>query len=317
MMKIIDTHCDALYKLQLAHRGKYYGIEPLQFKDSSQLDTNLSRLHKGNVIVQFFAVFIEPDVPFEEKWQYALEQIDLFYTDVLGKNPCMKHIKKWEDLNHLKDGEIGAVLTLEGAEPFGNDLVKLRHLYRLGVLSIGLTWNVANLCADGAGEPRGGGLTLLGKEVVKLNNEYKVLTDVSHLSVKSFWDVMEHADYPIASHSNARKLCDHPRNLYDDQIKAMFEKRGMIHLVFNPPFIKKDSETASIADLIKHIDHLCAQGGEELIGFGSDFDGISDYVNELENASHYPKLINELLKYYSEDVVKGFAYQNFLDHYPR
>lgn len=316
-MKIIDTHCDALYKLQLARRGKYYGTQSLQFKNSSQLDTNLSRLQRGKVVVQFFAVFIESDVPFEEKWQYALEQIDLFYTDVLGENAHMKHIKKWEDINHLKAGEIGAVLTLEGAEPFGNDLVKLRHLYRLGVLSIGLTWNVANLCADGAGEPRGGGLTLLGKEVVTLNNEHKVLTDVSHLSITGFWDVMAYADYPIASHSNAREICDHPRNLYDDQIKAMFEKGGMIHLVFNPPFIKKDSETASIADLIKHVDHLCALGGEGLIGFGSDFDGISDYVSELENASHYPNLIHELLKYYSEEEVKGFAYQNFLDHYSR
>src|SRR5690625_6021053 len=96
----------------------------------------------------------------------------------------MKHMTSWSDLDDLQDGEIGAVLTLEGAEAFGNDLVKLRHLYRVGVMSVGLTWNVANLCADGAGEPRGGGLTLLGKEVVRLNNEHHVFTDVSHSTVK-------------------------------------------------------------------------------------------------------------------------------------
>ncbi|SHG75068.1 dipeptidase [Ornithinibacillus halophilus] len=316
-MKVIDTHCDALLKLQLAKRGTPYGQELLTFTDSVELETNLGFLNKGEVMAQFFAIFIEPEIPSDEKWQHALEQVDLFYTEVLGKNPQMKHIRKWEDFDSLKSGEIGAVLTLEGADAFGNDLTKLRHLYRLGVLSIGLTWNNANLCADGAGEPRGGGLTLLGKEVVELNNEHRVFTDVSHLSVKGFWEVMELAKYPIASHSNARAICDHRRNLDDEQIKAMFANNGLIHVVFNPPFINKDRHDASIADLIKHIDHLCELGGEKQIGFGSDFDGIISFVDDLENASKYQNLINELLKHYSEDVVRGFAYQNFLDHRPK
>src|SRR5690625_1594995 len=126
----------------------------------------------------------------------------------------------------FRKDEIGAVLTLEGAEAIGNNLVKLRHLYRLGVLSIGLTWNNANLCADGAGEPRGGGLTLLGKEVGSLNNENLIFTDVAHLSVNSMWDDVEYADDPVASHSNAREICEHGRDLADDQIKAMFEENG-------------------------------------------------------------------------------------------
>src|SRR5690625_3179761 len=120
----------------------------------------------------------------------------------------MKHIKAWSDLNKLNADEIGAVLTLEGADAFGNDLMKLRQLYRLGVLSLGMTWNNANLCADGAGEPRGGGLTLLGKEVIELNNKHQVLTDVSHSTERGFWEIIERADYPIASHSNSRVICE-------------------------------------------------------------------------------------------------------------
>jgi len=315
-LKIIDTHCDALLKLQLSQRN-YDHSNLLNFTNAAELDCSYERLEKGGVAVQFFAIFIHPDVPSDEKWQHALEQVDLFYTEVLGKNPNMKHIKAWDEMDRLKDDEIGAVLTLEGADAFGNDLMKLRQLYRLGVLSLGMTWNNANLCADGAGEPRGGGLTLLGKEVVQLNNEHHVLTDVSHATVKGFWDIVELADYPIASHSNARAICDHRRNLYDDQAKAMFEKGGLVHVVFNPPFINKDSEDASISDVIKHIDHLCSLGGVGQIGFGSDFDGISSFVTNLEDASHYPNLINELLKHYSEDEVKGFAYQNFLNHRPK
>lgn len=315
-MQIIDTHCDALLKLQLAKRGAFYKQEPLNFSNAEEIETNFARLQAGGVKVQFFAVFLYPDLPSDEKWQHALEQIDLFYTEILGKNPAMKHIKRWEDIDSLKDGEIGAVLALEGADAFGNDLMKLRQLYRLGVLSIGLTWNNANLCADGAGEPRGGGLTLLGKDVVRLNNEHRVFTDVSHLSVRGFWEVMELADYPFASHSNAKALRDHPRNLDDDQAKAMFQKGGLIDVVFCLDFIQEGPKEIVIPDLIKHIDHFCSIGGVNQVGIGSDFDGISAHIKELENASKFQNLINELQKHFSEEEVKGFAYRNFLEHRP-
>lgn len=315
-MKIFDTHCDALLKLQRAKRNALFNGELLDFQHSKELDTNFERLQAGGVKVQFFAVFIHPDFPSDEKWQHALEQINLFYSEILGKNPLMKHIKTWQDIDSLKSDEIGAVLTLEGADAFGNDLMKLRQLYRLGVLSIGLTWNNANLCADGVGDPRGAGLTVLGKRVVGLNNEHHVFTDVSHLSLNGFWDVMELAKYPIASHSNARSLCDHPRNLNDEQIKAMFNKNGMIDVVFCPQFINKDSEQATISDLIRHVDHFCSLGGIKNIGIGSDFDGISAYITDLNNASEFPNLINELQKHYSEAEVEGFAYRNFLEHRP-
>lgn len=145
-----------------------------------------------------------------------------------------------------------------------------------------------------------------------LNNEYGVLTDVSHLSEKGFWDVMNLAEYPFASHSNAAAICEHPRNLNDDQVKAMFARGGHVHVVFYPPFIN-GNQTAEIPELIKHIEHLCSLGGVKQIGLGSDFDGMDFYTNGLHNSSDFPVLINELLKSFSEDEVKGFAYQNFLN----
>src|SRR5699024_6109592 len=138
-MNIIDTHCDVLLKLQMAERGQKFGQKPIRFQDSGKLDSNLNRLTQGGVQVQFFAIFIEPSVPSDEKWQHALEQVDLFYTEIVEKHPEIKHIMKWSDLDSLKDNEMGAVLTLEGADAFGDDLAKLRHLYRLGVMEIGLT----------------------------------------------------------------------------------------------------------------------------------------------------------------------------------
>jgi len=307
-MNIIDLHCDALLKLQEAHGT-------LRFADAPELQTNKTRLQHGQIKVQCFAIFIEPDIKGDQKFQVVLEQIDYFYKEVLGKNPDMVHIKDWSDFDRLKIGQIGAMLTLEGVDAIGNDLAKLHILYQLGVRSIGLTWNQANLAADGAGEPRGGGLTLFGKEVVEFNNEHQILTDVSHLSDKGIREVIELAKYPIASHSNARAICHHLRNLTDEQAQAMFEKGGLIHVVYHPPFVKEAGEV-TISDLIKHIDHFCSLGGVKQIGFGSDFDGISTFITNLDDASKSQNLINQLLKYYSEDVVRGFAYQNFLDHRP-
>lgn len=307
-MNIIDLHCDVLWRL-----WETKGV--LRFADAPELQANKARLHQGQVKAQCFAIFIEPELPSDQKFQVALEQIDYFYQEVLGRNPDMVHIKDWSDFDRLKIGQIGAMLTLEGVDAIGNDFAKLHILYQLGVRSVGLTWNNANLAADGAGEPRGGGLTLLGKEIVSLNNQHQIFTDVSHLSDKGIWDVIELAQYPIASHSNARTLCNHPRNLTDEQAAAMFKKGGLIHVVYNPPFIKETGK-ATITDLVKHIDHFCSLGGVKQIGFGSDFDGITSFVVDLEDASKQQNLINELLKHYSEDEVRGFAGQNFLDHRP-
>ncbi|MFP5112381.1 dipeptidase [Bacillaceae bacterium C204] len=307
-MNIIDLHCDALMKLQEA-QGK------LRFADAQELQTNKTRLQQGQIKVQCFAIFIEPEIKGDQKFQVVLEQIDYFYKEVLGKNPDMVHIKAWSDFDRLKIGQIGAMLTLEGVDAIGNDLAKLHILYQLGVRSVGLTWNQANLAADGAGEPRGAGLTLFGKEIVEFNNEHQILTDVSHLSDQGIWEVIELAKYPIASHSNARALCNHLRNLTDEQAQAMFAKGGLIHVVYHPPFVKESGE-ATISDLVKHIDHFCSLGGVKQIGFGSDLDGITTFITNLEDASKSQNLINELLKYYPEEVVRGFAYQNFLDHRP-
>lgn len=307
-MKVIDMHCDVLLRL-------YESKGEMKFENSPELDTNFERLIKGGVRVQAFAIFIWPEMKSDEKFQAALDQIHYFYTDVLGNNPNMKLIKDWADFDHLKEGEIGALLTLEGVDAIGNDLQKLTILHQLGVRSIGLTWNNANLAADGAGEKRAAGLTSFGREIVQFNNQHKILTDVSHLSEKAFWDVMEEADYPIASHSNAKAKCDHVRNLSDEQAKAMFAKGGMIHVVYCPQFVKEQGEV-TIEDLIQHIDHFCSLGGIKQIGLGSDFDGIESKIVNLEDASMHPNLLNELLQKYSEEEVRGFAYQNFLDHRP-
>ncbi|UOE92622.1 dipeptidase [Alkalihalobacillus sp. LMS39] len=305
-MRVIDTHCDALLKLWEDRRRDF---------TSNDIETNIHRLREGNVWIQCFAIFVEPTIKNDQKFQVVLDQIQLFFEKVITPNPQMKHIKSWEDIMQLEENETGAILTLEGVDPIGDDLERLKLLYHLGVLSVGLTWNQANLCADGIGEPRGAGLTCLGKDLVSLNNEHRILTDVSHLSEAGFWDVLETAHYPIATHSNAKSLCSHRRNLTDEQLKAMIKKQAPIGVVFHPYFLENEG-TATIASIVNHIEHVCSLGGKQQICFGSDFDGIPSTVSGLHHAGDYQNLINELLKHFTEEEVRGFAYQNFLNHLP-
>jgi len=307
-MHVIDLHCDALYKIWESG-GK------LHYTDAPELETNRNRLLEGQVRLQGYAVFVDPELPDPLKFQSCLDQIHYFYAEVLEKHPEILHITDWSQIARLQPGQIGALLTLEGVDPIGNDLHKMHLLYRLGVRSVGLTWNYANLAADGALEPRGAGLTTFGRELVTVYNKYNMLTDVSHLCERAFWDVIEIADHPIASHSNARALLDHPRNLTDEQALAMFGRQAMVHVVYCPYFVQ-DTEIVTISQLITHIDHFCALGGVQHIGLGSDFDGIYTHIQGLEHAGQTQRLIDELLKHYTEEQVRGFAHENFIRHLP-
>lgn len=302
-MKIIDSHCDALLKL--------WENENRSFANDDAIQVNFERMLEGNVQIQCFALFAEPFLKNDEKFHAIMKQVELFYRYIL-REQNVKHIKDWSDLYSLKQNEIGAILTLEGMDAIGDDLDRLKLLYELGVRSVGITWNHANLCGDGVLENRGAGLSNLGVEVVKLNNDRDVLTDVSHLSERGFWDCVEHSEYLWASHSNAKAIRNHPRNLTDEQIKAIIQKQGLIGIVFYPLFLT-DEDEATFDDIIKHIDHICSLGGKEHICFGSDFDGIPITVNDFEHAGKYQAFVEQLLKHFSEKDVIGFTRQNFLN----
>ncbi|WP_221564481.1 dipeptidase [Alkalihalobacillus sp. TS-13] len=301
-MKIFDAHCDALLKL--------WRDPQLTFSDSEHLQVSYPGLKEAGAKIQCFAVYVPEDVVGDARFQAAIEMIDIFYEKIVKPYPDMKLIQTKEDISLLREGDIGVMLTLEGCGPIANDLSRLRTLLHLGVRSVGLTWNFANDLADGVREIRQAGLSNLGKEAVSLLDEEKVWTDVSHLAEAGFWDVMELTDYVIASHSNVQKLCNHPRNLNDRQINALIEKDAVMGITFVPYFLKTRSPVR-IAEILKHIDHVASLGGVHNIGFGSDFDGISETVIGLDSYFGYEMLINELQKHFSEAHVRGFCFDNF------
>ncbi|MGE6346665.1 dipeptidase [Bacillus mycoides] len=303
-MKIFDAHCDVLFQLWSA-KGKK------DFQNDSQLHITFEQLMKRKGSIQCFAIYVPETVAYENRFEVALQMIDIFHNEILSL-PGMKFIQTKNDINMLKQDEIGALLTLEGCEAIGTEAMKLRLFYRLGVRSFGLTWNYANLLADGALEARGAGLTTFGRQVVQELNTLHLWTDVSHLNERSFWDVIEIAKNPIASHSNCYRLCGHPRNLTDEQIRALIKKNSIMGITFVPQFLTNERQ-ANIADILRHVEYICSLGGEKNIGFGSDFDGILETVVGVEAYRDYENIINQLCKKYSESTVERFLYENFID----
>lgn len=301
--RVIDLHCDALSKLQLDPN--------LDFAKDARLDVNMQRMLEGGIWLQCFAIYLSERLG-KPQIGYILEQLDLFANRLvpLGIMP----IKSVQDLEAAeKEGRLGGLLSIEGADGLEGNLHYLQICYERGVRLLGLTWNYANWAADGILEPRGGGLTLKGRELVRFCHRLGIILDVSHLSVKGFWEVASMCEAAgtsmIASHSNAYKICPHARNLRDDQIRALISLDGRIGITFVPWFVKKAKAT-QIEDILPHLDHICALGGAKHIMFGSDFDGIEQHIRGLEHAGKYEVWAEFLFKHYPEELVQGWLSGN-------
>lgn len=303
-MKIFDGHCDVLWKLWEEEQDFY--------DKQGSLQVNYHNMKKADVHLQTFAIYIPEKVKGSQRFSTALTMVDLFYEKIVKDQSYMVPILNANDLLKLKDsGKRGALLSLEGADALEGSLEYLRILYRLGVRSLGLTWNFRNEAGDGCGERNPGGLSRFGREVIFEANRLGVIIDVSHLSETGFWEVAKLSSKPfIASHSNCRAICDHPRNLTDDQIFMVISKGGVMGLTFVPAFVSK-KEQVIITDILKHIEHLLSLGAEDHMAFGSDFDGIDETIHRLENQGDYLHLQEVLLQHYTSTQIEKWFWGNW------
>lgn len=301
-MKIIDSHCDLLLKMFLDRDINFQEEWP-------GVDVNFSRLRQGNIALQWFAIFL-PANPAYHSFENVLTYIDLFRTKI-ANHPGVAMIENRNDWTQaLANKKIGAILSLEGVEGLCGRMEWLRIISYLGVRSIGITWNPANWAADGVGEPRNGGFTEKGKQLIEECNRLNLMLDVSHLSEIAFWELAECSSRPFAAtHSNCYAVCPHPRNLNNEQIRYLIQSGGRMGITFVPQFISEQSPTLS--RLLHHIDHICSLGGERTVCFGSDFDGIDNKVPGLEHPGDYYKLVEELEKRYSNQQVHQFLFGNW------
>ncbi|MFO7248608.1 MAG: dipeptidase [Bacillota bacterium] len=301
-MFVVDGHCDVLWRLW---------ENPGRSVSDSALQAGAGRLAAGNVRAQVFALFVPPHVPRGQRLQAALAMVDRWHEDVLGKAGFRPLLWR-EDVSAVRRGDARwALLALEGVEALEGNLVHLRILYRLGLRMVGLTWNEANEAADGCGEPRGGGLTRFGHALVEEANRLSLLLDVAHLSERGFWDVAAASNRPlVASHANCRAVHDHPRNLTDDQLRAIAQSGGVVGLTFVPDFLTDGEATRD--DVRRHLEHAVSVAGEDHVAFGSDFDGIERVVTGLEHAGTYAEWADYLLRYYPASSVEKWLAGNWL-----
>ncbi|MFZ5650012.1 MAG: dipeptidase [Bacillota bacterium] len=302
---VVDAHCDTLTVLDRQERRLG--------QQSQRGHVDIPRLAQGGVNLQFFAVFISKEYR-DNPLARALQVFDTFFAEMEGNSEAAGIVYSPQDIESIVSrNKVAALLTVEGGEALAGRIEVLRMFYRIGVRGLTLTWNGRNELGDGVSEAgTGGGLTRFGVSVVREMNRLGMLVDVSHLSEKGFWDVLKESDRPvIASHSNCRALHDHPRNLWDQQIKVLAAGGGVVGLCFYPPFL--GSGQASLEMLLDHAVHLAGVAGVDYIGLGSDFDGIESVVPGINDVTCLPMLTEGLLRRgFSPGEVKKILGGNFL-----
>lgn len=304
-MIIVDAHCDTIIKIMESNSSLY--------KNKHHLD--IDRMKKIGNYVQFFAAYIDKTYTKENPMKRAIEVIKRLKTDVLKYNDDITICCHYNDIeNTINQKKVAAIISIEGGEALQGDINSLTTFYKMGVRSICLTWNYRNEIADGVEDAHNAvGLTKFGREVVREMNNIGMVIDLSHIAEKSFWDVMEITKHPvIASHSNAMKVCNNIRNLSDQQIVAIKNNGGVIGINLYTYFLNS-SNSASITDVIRHIEYITSLVGCESIGIGSDFDGVECLPDEIQGVHQIKIIFEELLKLnYSEHCVRKIAGENFL-----
>jgi membrane dipeptidase len=308
---VVDTHCDTLKCLlpqfTRPRDSMWEDRSKLGFGKRSKLGhIDLPRLKDGGIDCQVFAISSERDPTPAYPLRTAMEMIEAFYTECERYPKLVQPVTSHAEIMEAnEEGRIAAMLSIEGADVLEGRLSMLSVYHRLGIRMVGLVHSLRNLLADGVADNRTkGGLSQFGVEVVEELNRLGMIVDVSHLSDAGFWDVMEVSKDPVvASHSNARSVCGHPRNMTDDMIRALAERGGVMGMNFAPDFVHQ--KDPSVETLVDHIDHIVDLVGPEHIGLGSDFDGIPDTPKGLKDASKMPAVTEELVKRgYSEDYIR-------------
>lgn len=309
-MFICDCHCDTLTELYNKNASLYKNEQHFDIKRQIALGGGL----------QFCAIYVPTEVfRYQGGLRYTLCLLDKYNQEIkkLHENGIdVLQVRTAEDAGNVLKHKAATLLAIEEGGAIDGSLEALRCLYELGVRAMTLTWSNRNDIADGINEEAtGSGLTLFGKQVVAEMNRLGMLVDVSHISTAGFWSVMETSTKPIiATHSNAKSLCSHPRNLNDEQIKALAQNGGLAGITFAGQFLEEDWRNACIESVYKHIDYMLNLiGNDDHIGFGSDFDGISHPPYNIQGVQDYKPLIEYLSKYYSDETINKITHQNVIN----
>ena len=328
---LIDTHNDVT---SATVRG--LDIAPRR----AEGHTDVARLREGGVGAVFFAAYVAASyVNGNRSANRALEMIDTIRRDIVDKHlsDFQFAVTADEIVAARKRGRVAALIGIEGGHAIEDSPRLLRDFHALGVRYMTLTHSNHNNWADSSGSQGApnNGLSARGKEIVVEMNRIGMMVDISHVSDKTFWDVLEVSKAPpFASHSSCRAISNIPRNMTDEMIVALAKKGGVVQVNFGCEFLSQKSADASpfgnpavrgqpretrprvraaLADVVAHIDHIAKIAGVEAAGIGSDFDGVGCTPEGLDDVSKFPHLTRALLEQgYSAPQIRKIYGENLL-----
>jgi membrane dipeptidase len=353
---LIDGHNDLpwQYQKRVSNQLERIDIRSEQKTLTPTLQTDIPRLRRGGVGAQFWSVYVSADLKDAAAVQAVLEQIDVVHRLSAIYPETFEMARTADDVVRIhKSGKIASLIGVEGGHSIGGSLAVLRQLHRLGAGYMTLTHSDNIAWADAAtDDPKLDGLSPFGVEVVREMNRLGMLVDLSHVSPATMHDAIDASAAPVIfSHSSARAVADHPRNVPDDVLRRMKQNGGVVMVTFVPGFIsekirqhgaaksaeearlkalyrgqpkvaaeKLDEWTAanpapraSLSDVADHIEHVIRVAGPDHVGIGSDFDGIDSVPVGLEDVSTYPALLVELAKRgHSDDQLRKLVGLNVL-----
>ena len=303
-MKIVDLHCDTLYKR-------------LELKTDYSLvcnDGHISEegLRVGGYMAQCFAIYQPAKIIGDDGYSFFKDQCE-YFNGFLKESSLMGSAVSSKDIeNNDRQGKVSAVLTAENAEFLNNKIERLKEARDRGIRILGLIHNGENcLGFPQSSDKRLDSLPLkeFGKEVIDTINYTDMFADVSHLNYGGFRDVAELSRKPfIATHSGCREVFDHPRNLYDEQIRSVALSGGVVGVLFYSRFLNGTDKTAA-EDVIRHIEHLIKVGGEDSAAIGTDFDGM-DCEMFINCAGEMQMLAEILIKKFGYSIAEKICFRN-------
>jgi membrane dipeptidase len=350
---LIDGHNDYPWALREKSPGRDLNVLDIR-RPQPSLMTDIARLHAGGVGGQFWSVYVPASMQGKEAVRATLEQIDIVHRMVAKYPDTFVLTRTADDVERaFKAGKIASMIGMEGGHSIDSSLATLRMMHALGAGYMTLTHSKNVPWADSATDkPVLGGLSLFGEEVVREMNRLGMLVDLSHVSTDTMADALRVTRAPVIfSHSSARAVCGHPRNVPDEILKQLPANGGVVMVTFVPSFIapvaganyveeyatysamqeqyagEPEKLRAALAEYRKthpepkatlsmvadHIDHIRKVAGIDHIGLGGDFDGIDTVVEGLEDVSKYPALTAELLRRgYSDGDIKKILGLNVL-----
>ena len=311
---ILDSHCDTpmFFTDNSRENIQMFGTR------SDRVLVNLPKMKEGRLDASIMVAYLPQGPRTEEGYKAAKEKTNRLFTQmdeiVQANNDRVGFAESADDILRLKaQGKKAILRGIENGYAIGKDISLLEQFKRRGIVYMTLCHNGDNdICDSARGNEEHGGLSDFGREVVEQMNKLGILVDMSHASEKSFYDALELSKVPIVcSHSSARALCDHPRNLTDDQMRALAKKDGVAQTTVYSGFLRSDGE-ATIIDAVEHLCHAAKIMGVEHVGLGTDFDGDGG-VPGLADASEIINFTRHLLRrQFSEQDIRLIMGGNFL-----